>query len=159
MCRFRKWDQMKKNSWKICMQIEIKTGFGLNRRVLVLGDADAFYESLLAFWGFHTCTVSLAVKTDRGDVCHIKQAGNPRNNSDVPRLLLYDISTKYVHLFRTDLSHWGWLASSVRKSRSWFNIFRVLLRRDHSGNRWWTFSEKRPVFELLIFLWLERKRH
>lgn len=31
------------------MQIEIKTGFGLNRRALVLGDADAFYESLLVF--------------------------------------------------------------------------------------------------------------
>lgn len=51
--------------------------------------------------------------------------------------------------------------STVCKGRSWFNIFHVLMWHDNSGKRWWEvreFSERRPVFDLLIFLWLERER-
>lgn len=37
---------------------------------------------------------------------------------------------------------WGWLVSSVWKSRSWFNVFHVWLQCHHSGNRWRTFPAR-----------------
>lgn len=49
--------------------------------------------------------------------------------------------------------------STICKGRSWFIIFHVLMQHDNSGKPQWGVrecSERRPVFGLLIFLWLER---